>query len=100
MLLHMTYLFQIFVFMQLFNQFNARMLKEDEYNIFRGFFKNKYFVFVAIITFVVQMGMVEVGGKITKTYPLNMEQNGICALIGSGELIWGLFLKFLPLKWF
>ena len=62
MLLHMTYLFQIFVFMQLFNQINARMLKVDEWNIFKGIFDNKYFVLVAIITFVVQMVMVEVGG--------------------------------------
>jgi hypothetical protein len=46
------------------------------------------------------MAMVEVGGKITKTQPLTKEQNGICALIGSGELLWGLFLKCLPLGWF
>ena len=96
----MTYLFQIFVFMQLFNQINARMLKEEELNIFRGIFKNKYFVVVAIITFVVQMAMVEVGGQITKTIALTMEQNGICALVGSGEILWGFLLKFLPLSWF
>jgi magnesium-transporting ATPase (P-type) len=57
-LLHYTMTFQIFVFMQLFNQINARLLGEDEFNVFAGIFKNKYFVAVALITFVVQMLMV------------------------------------------
>jgi len=46
------------------------------------------------------MVLVEIGGRIVKTYPLNLTQNGICLAVGSGELIWGLFLKFLPLSLF
>lgn len=98
-LLHMTYVFQIFVFMQIFNQLNARILT-GSFNIFDGIFANWLFGAVLITTFVVQMTMVEVGGKITKTYPLEMWRNGICLIFGSGELLWGLFIKMLPTSWF
>jgi len=61
-LLHFTYVFQIFVFMQLFNQFNARLLELGEFNIFAGVFRNLIFVFITLLTFAVQIVMVEVGG--------------------------------------
>jgi hypothetical protein len=38
--------------MQLFNQINARLLGEDEFNVFAGIFKNWIFVAVVIFTFV------------------------------------------------
>lgn len=61
-LLHYTMVFQMFVFMQLFNQINARKIEDGELNVFSGFFNNFLFLFVTILTFVVQMTMVEVGG--------------------------------------
>jgi magnesium-transporting ATPase (P-type) len=95
----MTYVFQIFVFMQVFNQINARILTES-FNIFTGICRNWLFLAVTIFTFVIQMVMVEVGGKVVKTAPLEMYQNGICLCIGAGELIWGVFIKFLPVRFF
>ena len=86
--------------MQVFNQINARKLKKTEINVFGGIFANWLFLFVTFITFGVQMMMVEVGGKITKTYPFGVNDNMICMGIGAGELIWGLIIKFLPLGWF
>lgn len=95
----MTYVFQIFVFMQVFNQINARILT-DNFNIFDGICKNWLFVAVSIFTFVIQMVLVEVGGRVVKTYPLEMYQNGICLVFGAGELIWGVLIKFVPVKYF
>ena len=46
------------------------------------------------------MIMVEVGGRFTKTSPLNTKQNLICLAIGFLELPVGLFIKFLPIGWF
>jgi len=57
-----TMIFQIFVFMQLFNQINARKLGAREFNVFAGFFNNGLFVFIAGLTFVVQIAMVNYGG--------------------------------------
>lgn len=71
-LLHFTLVFQVFVFMQLFNQFNARLLEEGEFNIFAGCTKNPTFLFIVVLTFVVQILMVEVGGQITKCMPLTL----------------------------
>lgn len=99
-LLHYTMVFQMFVFMQLFNQINARKIEEGELNVFKGFFNNFLFLFVTILTFVVQMAMVEIGGKAIKTWPLNTDQNIICLIFGSIELIWGLIIKFIPTKFF
>lgn len=90
----------MFVFMQLFNQINARKIEEGELNVFKGFFNNFLFIFVTILTFVVQMAMVEVGGKAIKTWPLNSHQNFICLIFGSIELIWGLIIKFIPTRFF
>jgi len=57
--------------MQIFNQTNARLLTGN-FNIFEGIHKNWLFGVVSISTFIIQMLMVEVGGKVTKTYPLAM----------------------------
>jgi Ca2+ transporting ATPase len=99
-LLHYTMVFQMFVFMQLFNQINARKIEEGELNVFKGFFNNFLFLFVTILTFVVQMAMVEVGGVAIKTWPLNTHQNVLCLIFGAVELVWGLIIKFLPTRLF
>lgn len=95
----MTFVFQIFVFMQIFNQLNARLLTPG-FNVFAGITKNWLFLAVTFTTFIIQMAMVEVGGKVSKTYPLKMYQNGICLAFGVGELFWGVFIKFLPMSCF
>lgn len=95
--MHYTLIFQAFVFMQLFNQINARLLEEGEFNVFAGIFKNPLFSIIVILTFVIQMAMVEVGGRFVKTSSLTMQQNIICIAMGAGELFWGVFIKFLPL---
>lgn len=46
------------------------------------------------------MIMVEIGGKVVKTAPLELYQNGICLIFGAGELFWGIFIKFLPVRFF
>lgn len=86
--------------MQIFNQFNARLIEFGEFNVFAGITRNWLFSFIALLTFVVQIIMVEVGGNITTCYPLNWSQNLIALAIGSGELLWGILIKFLPLRIF
>lgn len=85
--------------MQVFNQINARILTPG-FNVFSGITRNWLFAAVMFFTFIIQMAMVEVGGKVTKTFPLEMYQNGICLIFGCGELFWGVLIKFLPVKFF
>lgn len=90
----------MFVFMQLFNQINARKIEEGELNVFSGFFNNFLFIFITLLTFLVQMAMVEYGGMAIKTWPLDRSHNVICLIFGSIELIWGLLIKFIPSRFF
>lgn len=64
--------FNIFVFLQLFNEINARKLKKDEINVFKGFFNNNMFLFVIFSTIIVQFLIVEYGGKAAHCAPLTV----------------------------
>jgi len=86
--------------MQLFNIINSRKIFENEYNIFTGILRSPLFLIVVLIAFTIQMCMVEVLGKSVKCMSMDISQIGICIAFGSGELIWGLVLKFIPLKLF
>jgi hypothetical protein len=48
----MTFIFTMFVLMQIFNMLPARKLR-DERNIFKGFFGN--FMFIGIMVFIIGM---------------------------------------------
>jgi hypothetical protein len=92
--------FNAFVFMQIFNQLNARLLEEGEFNVFAGICKNPMFLLIVLTTIIVQMVMVEFGGRMVKCWPLSWSQNLLCLLIGLGELPWGILIKFIPHKVF
>jgi len=86
--------------MQIFNQINARKIELGEMNVFAGFFNNGLFLFITLFTLAVQMAMVEYGGKTVKCYPLNMNQNLYCLVFGAFEIVVGVVIKFVPLKYF
>ena len=87
--------------MQLFNEINSRKLGEFEYNSFSGFFNNFLFLFILFGTIGIQYLMVQYGGQSVRTWPLTLEQHGICIGIGATTLIWSLFVKLLlPTRWF
>jgi len=44
--------------------------------------------------------MVEIGGMVTKCYPLSLNQNLICIAFGFLSIPWGIIIKFIPLKHF
>jgi len=99
-LMHYTFVFQIFVFMQLFNIINSRKIFEGEKNVFEGFMRNNLFLAVVIVAFAIQIIMVQSFGRASKTAPMDIAQIGICLAFGSGELIWGFILKHIPKKYF
>lgn len=87
--------------MTIFNEINARKIKPDEINVFKGFFNNMYFLLIIFISVAIQIVMVEVGGPIVKVRPLNYKEHLICIALGVGSLLWGLFLKLvIPVSWF
>jgi len=56
---HYTIIFNVFVFMQIFNEINARQL-HDECNIFKNITENKYFLIIFFATIFTQVFIVEI----------------------------------------
>lgn len=79
---HYTFIFNAFVWMQLFNEINSRSL-QGEHNVFRGIEKNPLFCGILVTTAVIQVIMVEFGGK-----AMHVHEEGL-----SGEL-WGISIAF------
>ena len=78
---HYTMVFNVFVMLQVFNEFNSRKIN-NEWNIFENIFDNNMFWFIVIGTIVVQLLIVEVGGEIMKTASLNWAFIGMSLLLG------------------
>jgi Ca2+ transporting ATPase len=94
---HLTFIFNSFVFMQIFNMFNARKI-HDEWNVFEGIHKN--FIFIGIWCIIVAgQGLIcQLGSIVFVVSPdgLDGPQWGICLLIGSSSLVTNLVLKCIP----
>ncbi|XP_060784117.1 plasma membrane calcium-transporting ATPase 1-like isoform X5 [Neoarius graeffei] len=92
---HYTIVFNTFVMMQLFNEFNARKI-HGERNVFDGIFNNPIFCSIVFGTFVVQVAVVQFGGKPFSCVGLSIEQWLWCVLLGFGCLIWGQLITTIP----
>ena len=93
--IHYTMLFNAFVLMTLFNEINSRKL-HDEKNVFKGFFSNPVFTIVLIVTFVMQILMVQFMSEFIVCVPLTADQWVICTLIGLTVFPVRFIITFLP----
>ncbi|XP_041092913.1 plasma membrane calcium-transporting ATPase 3b isoform X5 [Polyodon spathula] len=92
---HYTIIFNTFVLMQLFNEINARKI-HGERNVFDSIFRNPIFCSIVLGTFVMQIVIVQWGGKPFSCAPLNVEQWLWCLFVGIGELLWGQIISSIP----
>ncbi|KAF5892516.1 plasma membrane calcium-transporting ATPase 1-like [Clarias magur] len=92
---HYTIVFNTFVMMQLFNEFNARKI-HGERNVFDGIFNNLIFCSIVFGTFVIQIVIVQFGGKPFSCVGLSIEQWLWCVFLGFGSLIWGQLITTIP----
>jgi len=83
--IHYTIIFNTFVWMQLFNEVNSRNLN-GEVNIFRGLNKNPIFIGILVSTSVLQVLMVEFGGKAMHVADGGLEAKYWGLSIGIGAL--------------
>lgn len=84
---HYTIIFNCFVWMQLFNEINSRNLN-GEFNVFKGLFKNWLFVGILLSTSVLQVIMVEFGGRAMHVVDGGLEGKywALSMGIGAGSL--------------
>lgn len=59
---HFTYVFNIFVMLQVFNFMNARKIN-DEINIFEGLFRSKLFLAILALIVCLQVIFITFGGR-------------------------------------
>uniref|UniRef100_A0A8C3LFS9 Calcium-transporting ATPase n=1 Tax=Chrysolophus pictus TaxID=9089 RepID=A0A8C3LFS9_CHRPC len=92
---HYTIVFNTFVMMQLFNEINARKI-HGERNVFEGIFNNAIFCTIVLGTFVVQIIIVQFGGKPFSCSKLSIEQWLWSVFLGMGTLLWGQLISTIP----
>jgi Ca2+ transporting ATPase len=85
---HYSFMFGVFVSMQLFNEINARKV-HGERNILKGITVNPYFIGILVTTWIVQVIMVCFGGRAIRVCEggLTGEQWVWCLVIGAMELV-------------
>ncbi|XP_042315274.1 LOW QUALITY PROTEIN: plasma membrane calcium-transporting ATPase 1-like [Sceloporus undulatus] len=92
---HYTLIFNTFVMMQIFNEVNARKI-HGERNVFSGIFTNSIFCGITLGTLVVQIVIVQFGGKPFSCTKITLEQWLWSIFFGMGTLLWGQVIASIP----
>merc|ERR1712130_815361 len=84
---HLTVVFNVFVWMQIFNEINARKVN-NERNVFQGIHKNWIFWMIIVISVIAQIILVQFGGAFASTLNLNLLEWGYSIAWGAGIIFW------------
>ncbi|KAL2483054.1 Calcium-transporting ATPase 4 [Forsythia ovata] len=92
-----TFIFNTFVFCQVFNEANSRDI--EKINIFRGMFGNWVFIGIIAATVVFQVIIVEFLGTFASTVPLNWQLWLLSVILGAVSMPIAVVLKCIPVNW-
>ncbi len=90
-----TIVFNTFVWMQIFNEFNNRRL-DNKLNIFEGVHRNAFFIVINIIMVAGQVLIIFVGGAAFQIKRIDGTQWAICILCALPCLLWAIVLRCIP----
>ena len=93
-----TIVFNTFVWMQIFNEFNNRRL-DNNLNIFEGVHRNVFFIVINIIMVAGQIMIIFVGGKAFQIRRIDTVQWAICILCALPCMLWAVVLRCVPDKY-
>lgn len=94
-----TIVFNTFVWMQIFNEFNNRRL-DNKFNIFEGVHRNQFFIVINFIMVGAQIAIIFVGGAAFEITALNGTQWAICIVAAAVSLPWAVVVRLFPDEWF
>lgn len=96
-----TIIFNMFVWMQIFNELNCRRL-DNKFNVFVGIHRNLFFIFINCIMIGLQITIVFVGNRVFDIDPNGLDgpQWAISVLIAAFSLPWGVVVRVFPDEWF
>ncbi|KAK6529237.1 hypothetical protein TWF281_008418 [Arthrobotrys megalospora] len=87
--------FNTFVWMQIFNQYNNRRL-DNKFNIFEGLHRNLFFILINIIMVGGQVMIIFVGGAALRVVRLDGPQWAISLILGAISLLIGVVIRLVP----
>lgn len=90
-----TVVFNTFVWMQIFNEFNNRRL-DNNFNIFEGMFRNYWFLGINFIMVGGQVMIIYVGGAAFGVTRLSGILWAVCLICAVGCLPWAVVLRIIP----
>jgi Ca2+-transporting ATPase len=92
-----TIIFNAFVWMQIFNQFNNRRL-DNKFNIFEGVHRNYFFIFINCIMVGLQICIIFVGSRAFQIKPggIDGSQWAISILVALFSLPWAVVIRLVP----
>lgn len=90
-----TVVFNTFVWMQIFNEFNNRRL-DNNFNIFEGMFRNYWFLGINAVMVGGQVMIVYIGGQAFGVTRLSGILWAVCIICALGCLPWAVALRTLP----
>ncbi|KAK0620780.1 calcium-translocating P-type ATPase [Immersiella caudata] len=96
---HQAFVFNTYIFMQIFNQWNCRRA-DNRLNIFAGIFRNPWFMLVQLFTLAGQIVIIFKGGEPFQTEPLTGAQWGWTIFFGSLTLPLGAAIRSIPDSFF
>ncbi|GAP87000.1 putative calcium-translocating P-type ATPase [Rosellinia necatrix] len=94
-----TMVFNTFVWMQIFNEFNNRRL-DNKFNIFEGIHRNKFFLGITALMVGLQVAIIFIGGAAFEIKPINGVQWAICVVSAFVCLPWAVLIRLFPDEWF
>ncbi|KAL1985174.1 hypothetical protein VTN96DRAFT_8196 [Rasamsonia emersonii] len=90
-----TVVFNTFVWMQVFNQYNCRRL-DNRFNIFEGMFRNKWFLGIQLIIIAGQVMIIFIGGQAFSVHRLNGPQWGYSLVLGAISVPVAVIIRLIP----
>jgi len=90
-----TFVFNAFVFAQIFNSVNCRRL-DNKLNVFEGLSRNYYFIGITLLEIAVQVLIVFIGGAAFQVARISGREWGISLALGVVSMPLGVLVRLMP----
>ncbi|KAH6673992.1 calcium-transporting ATPase [Plectosphaerella plurivora] len=94
-----TMIFNTFVWMQIFNEFNNRRL-DNKFNIFEGLHRNQFFIGINCVMVGAQIAIIFVGGEPFSITKIDGTQWAICVVLALVSIPMAILIRLFPDEWF
>jgi P-type Ca2+ transporter type 2C len=90
---HYTFIFNTFVWLQIWNEFNCRSVRFHR-NPFRGLFQSHTFLSIVAVIVVLQVVIVQFGGQVFSSVGLSLRDWGLSIALGASAIVVGFIIRF------